>query len=104
MISSGVRLAFVKRMLRITTQTRTDLVSLKLEGSLKGPWVDELATAWSVLTRTPHPATINVDLHAVNFVDERGRDLLLRIRQEGAVLKGASGFVNKLLGHEIEKS
>jgi ABC-type transporter Mla MlaB component len=87
-------------MLRITTQTD----SLSLEGSLKGPWVDELEKAWAARAKTAHGMTMNVDLRSVSFVDSAGVDLLLRIQQEGAVLAGASAFVNRILKHNIEQS
>jgi anti-anti-sigma factor len=91
-------------MLRITTQTRSDSLLLKLEGSLKGPWVDELEKAWAALAKTAHGMTISVDLRSLSFVDSAGVDLLLRIQQEGAVLEGASTFVVSILEHKIEES
>lgn len=89
-------------MLRITPQKLTDSVSLKLEGSVKGPWVDELREAWSALASKG--TTINVDLHAVSFVDSNGRDLLLQMQCKGSVLNGASGFLKKLLEQRNGKS
>jgi ABC-type transporter Mla MlaB component len=103
-IPTGACRAFVKSMLRITTQTRADSLSLRLEGRLKGPWVDELAKAWSALAKTTHGMTITVDLHSVSFLDPTGCDLLLRLQQEGAVLEGASTFVNGILERKIEQS
>jgi ABC-type transporter Mla MlaB component len=94
----------VMSMLRITTQARTDSLSLRLEGSLKGPWVDELAKAWSALAKTRNGMTITVDLRSVTFVDPTGLDLLLRIQQEGAVLENASAFVKHILEPGLEQS
>ena len=91
-------------MLRITNQTSADSHCLRLEGSLKGPWVDELEKAWATLAKTAHGLKKTVDLRSLSFVDSAGVDLLLRIRQEGAVLEDASAFVICILEHKIEES
>lgn len=82
-------------MLRITIQRTSDGVLLKLEGSVKGPWVDELRKSWLAEMADGQP--ISIDLGAVSFVDTRGRDLLLRMQREGLVLKGPSGFLRQVL-------
>ena len=88
-------------MLRITTKENADSVLLKLEGGIKGPWVDELEKTWSgVAEGTP----VKVDLSAVSFVDERGRDLLLRIQENGGVLDGASAFLTSMFEQKIRQS
>jgi anti-anti-sigma regulatory factor len=84
-------------VLKITFQTSTDVVLLNLEGSVAGPWVEELRKAWLKSAKMTHREPVNVDLGAVSFVDERGRDLLLRMRKEGVVLKGASSFLRYIL-------
>jgi ABC-type transporter Mla MlaB component len=94
-MSLGKSRALFGCMLRITTQKLTDSTSLKLEGTLKGPWVDELQKAWSALA--DKGKSVNVDLHGVSFVDASGRDLLLAMQREGSVLNGASGFLRNLL-------
>jgi hypothetical protein len=94
---NGTHRALGENVLRITTQITTDSASLKLEGSVKGPWVDELENTLLALIRTAPGKKVNVDLHAVSFLDQRGRDLLLRAQQQGAVLQGTSGFLNSIL-------
>jgi anti-anti-sigma regulatory factor len=84
-------------VLRITIQRTSDGVLLKLEGSVKGPWVDELRKSWLASAETADGRPISIDLGAVSFVDARGRDLLLRMQREGLVLKGPSGFLRQLL-------
>jgi anti-anti-sigma regulatory factor len=71
--------------------------SIKLEGSLSGPWVEELRKAWSAGAESPRDPAVTLDLSGVNFVDEAGRDLLMQIRKTGAVLLGVSPFVRELL-------
>lgn len=84
-------------MLRITIQRTSDVVLLKLEGSVKGPWVDELRKAWLSSAKMADGQAMSVDLGAVGFVDARGRDLLLRMQKEGLALKSASGFLRQVL-------
>jgi len=85
-------------VLRITIQKTTDVfLLLMLEGSVRGPWVEELRKAWLTSTNMAQGQLVNVDLGAVSFVDARGLDLLLRMRKEGVVLKGASSFLRHML-------
>ena len=84
-------------MLRITIQNTSEVVLLKLEGSVKGPWVEELRKAW--LTAT---TMASGNLAAVSFIDVAGRDLLLRMRKQGVVLIGASSFLRHILGDGSE--
>lgn len=90
-------------MLRITVQYDSNAVVLKLEGRLTGPWVDELSKAWTSSTKIADGQSVNVELSGVSFVDTKGRDLLLRMRRESVVLKGASGFLQQLLKDGNEK-
>jgi anti-anti-sigma regulatory factor len=74
--------------------------SIKLEGSLSGPWVEELrktCLADADSTDSTRCADITIDLSGVTFVDEEGRALLIKIRRTGAVLHGASPFVRQVL-------
>ncbi len=84
-------------MLRITIQRTSDVVLLKLEGSIKGPWVDELRKAWLASANMADGQPMSIDLGAVSFVDAKGRDLLLRMQREGLSLKGHSSFLRQLL-------
>jgi len=84
-------------MLRITTTETNSSATLKLEGKLCGPWVHEVQQCWlSVPLGTRHSG-LQIDLRDVSYLDDSGKDLLLRIEGEGASLVGASGFVQYLL-------
>jgi anti-anti-sigma regulatory factor len=84
-------------VLRITIQRTSDGVLLKLEGRVKGPWVDELRKSWLASAKMADGQPMSIDLGAVSFVDARGRDLLLRMQREGLALKGPSGFLRRVL-------
>jgi hypothetical protein len=88
---------FNHRVLRITIQTSSPVVLLKLEGSVKGPWVDELRKTWLTSAKMAGGEPVSIDLGAVSFIDARGRDLLLQMQREGIALKGASGFLREVL-------
>ena len=70
---------------------------LKLEGRVSGLWVDELRETWLATAKMAGGGLVSIDLGAVSFIDERGRDLLLRMQREGVALKGASGFLRQML-------
>jgi anti-anti-sigma regulatory factor len=99
----GKGLALSHHVLRITEKNVSDTVLLKLEGTVKGPWVEELQKAWRMSARRANGAPVSVELEKVSFVDARGLDLLLRMRKEGVVLKGASSFLRHMLGDGDEK-
>jgi anti-anti-sigma regulatory factor len=86
-------------MLRITEIMDGDpSVLLKLEGKLRGPWVEELGRVCSELNRG-EPRAIRLDLSAVTFLDEAGIRLLRALMRGGAAMT-ASGFVAELLRRE----
>ena len=89
-------------MLKITTLIQTESVTLRLEGRLAGPWVQELERCWAsaVVDRKKHHCS--VDLSAVTYVDSEGKGLLKKIHQEGAKLL-ASGCLNSCLAKEISQ-
>lgn len=99
----GRRRAFTSLVLRITNQIVPDSKSssLKLEGSLRGPWVEELQKAWSAAA-TPSPREpVKVDLAGVTFADANGCDLLLQMRQTGVILLGASVYLRHILDMQL---
>lgn len=85
-------------MLRITgidLDTSNSIRTLKLEGKLLGPWVDELSRACEE-PRTP-PNCLRLDLAAVTFIDSVGVKLLDDLIRRGATIVGCSGFIAELL-------
>lgn len=87
-------------MLKITTVTDAQSTTLRLEGRLAGPWVEELQRCWvsTVSAKTRH--TLSVDLSAVTYVDAEGKDLLKQIYHEGAKLV-SSGCLTNCIVEEI---
>ncbi len=84
-------------MLRITPKDEAGRLTLVLEGKLSGPWVAELAQAWSERRAATDPRAATVDLRNVWFVDEAGRALLSDLHREGLGLVGAGCYVGPIV-------
>ena len=89
-------------MLRITIQQSTQEVTLKLEGRIAGPWVDELHRAWISLAPSLGSKHLCVDLCEVTFVDSGGKHLLRTIWKNGVCFL-ADTPMTKYLVEEIER-
>ena len=107
---SGIVRALAIGVLRIKMQKTSGTVLVKLEGSVRGPWVEELRVAWLTSTKMADGEPVSVDLDEVSFIDGRGRDLLLRMRRAGVALSGGSSFLRQVLedgdtnSEQLEKS
>ncbi len=75
-------------MLKITIETETDKVSLKLEGELAGPWVRDLETSWRLVARASsiRALPVSIDLADCSRVDEAGQYLLALLHLSGTRL------------------
>ena len=60
--------------LRITISKSEDAVTLRIEGRITGPWVDELRRAWN--EQVPRETPLRIDLREVTYSDEKGTALL----------------------------
>lgn len=85
-------------MLRVTPIQSDGTTTLKLEGNLSGPWVDELRQCWMKLVEKKVP--VEVDLRALHFLDSNGTTLLLGMERQGTRLFGGSPFIHSLLHGE----
>lgn len=84
-------------MLRITRVPGSQSQTLKLEGSLLEPWVDEVLEACrSTPTRT------KLDLTGITFVDAAGTRLLCDLIKRGIEIAACSSFVAELLHLEVQ--
>jgi len=84
-------------MLRIDRiETVPGATTLRLEGEIMGPWVDELRRSCEpALSRTG--GTLTLDLAGVSFVALDGVRLLGRLRDRGVALLNSSPFVTEQL-------
>lgn len=83
-------------MLRISAvENGNQTVTLKLEGSVAGPWVAEVKKVCDTLLINGH--SLKLDLCDVEFVDRAGVALFADLRLVGASLDSCSPFVTAQL-------
>ena len=83
-------------MLRITSiESANRTITLRLEGRLSGPWVNECGEACEKALREGNALVLN--LAEVSFLDPAGIDLLTTIQNRGAKLVDCSIFVSEQL-------
>ena len=92
---------WMKRMLRITFVEESEPAMLKVEGKLRGPWVDELKRSWSDFSRRHPVRSIVVDLTDVTSIDSEGNKLLRKMSSEGA--KFQCGHLMKFILDQLER-
>jgi outer membrane protein TolC len=73
-------------------------VTLKLEGKLAGPWVEEFERCWS--STFEKWKQVVVELAGVTFIDSKGKRLLAKIHSQGAKLIG-TGLMTRSIIEEI---
>jgi ABC-type transporter Mla MlaB component len=59
-------------------------ITLKLEGKLIGPWVEEVTRVWTTAVIVSPSSSCVVDLRSVTFIDNPGRALLADMSRHGA--------------------
>ena len=95
-------------MLRIDIHQGKQGANLILAGKLMGPWVTELERCWNALI-SAEPCIpilpilpIVVDLSGVTFIDEQGKQLVVRMCQSGIRFAG-TGLIAGFFCREIEE-
>ena len=83
-------------MLKVTTTNQNQTITLKLEGKLAGPWVQEVTRVWADTASSPRSGYV-VDLRSVTFIDSSGQALLARMTRQGAKLIAADCLTSKIV-------
>ena len=82
-------------MLKVTqTNSHGGGATVKLEGKLLQPWVDEVRTLFPPAAGDSLP---RLDLSALTFVDAVGTELLRQLLRQGVAIESCSPFVAALL-------
>ena len=89
-------------MIRISEIGEGSQSHLFVEGTLSDGWVAALETSWLEAQRQLNGAPVRIDLAGVTYVDDKGRDLLVRMIQSGAELR-ATGIMTRAVVEEITK-
>jgi hypothetical protein len=87
-------------VIRISQIHEGEQQGLLVEGKLSGDGVDVLEDCWLEAPPAPNGAPVRIDLSGVTYVDDKGRDLLTRMIQEGAELR-ATGVMTRAVIEEI---
>ena len=83
-------------MLRITVvESNPRAVTLRVEGRVTGPWLEELRTSCNVHTG-PDPIQLHLELEDVSFADAAGIAYLKELRDQGVGLYHVSPFLREL--------
>jgi len=82
-------------MLKIVVETVPGNGTLRAEGRLIGPWVDELKRSCEDVLIAG--AKLSIDLSDVSFVDRDGVELLQSLRSRHVELVNCSSFVTEQL-------
>jgi ABC-type transporter Mla MlaB component len=83
-------------MLRVTSVIgRGSIPTLKVEGTLRGSWVAEVARACD--DQLDSVGCLSLNLSAVTYVDESGLELLRRLLKRHVTLAACSALVAELL-------
>jgi len=88
-------------MLKIAIHNEGQTPSFVVEGKLVGPWVKELEKCWESMLATEPSLAMVVNVAEVTFIDSEGRELLTRMRRQGARLVSAGCLMNAIVA-EIE--
>jgi ABC-type transporter Mla MlaB component len=84
-------------MLRITVVESSNIaVTLRVEGRITGPWVEELRTACRLHT-SPDDVQLSLELADISFADAGGIALLRELRNRGVGLIRTTPFVAEQL-------
>lgn len=96
------RIEPVDAMLKISTEEAGEGVKLVLEGSLSGPWVAEVESAWHRTSTGRKSRVVKVDLSGVTFVSEEGKQLLEEICASGVEI-ASSDLLTRALADELSQ-
>lgn len=89
-------------MIRISDIRKGSKQRLLVEGTLAGDWVEVLEKSWLEAQASRNGEPMRIDLSGVTWIDDKGRELLKRILQDGAELR-ATGIMTRSVIKELIK-
>ncbi len=88
-------------MLRINVNEQHGRATIRLEGTLAGPWVEELRQCWWETLACPEHVVI--DLKSVTSMDAAGQALLQEMHSAGTALQGR-GLMTSYVLEQIQQN
>ena len=80
------------------------MTTIKLEGKLSGPWVDEAAKVWCDVIGGIAAKDVIVDLSGVTFIDEEGKKLLGQMLRQGAQLRDGRLMTRYIINQLVQEA
>jgi hypothetical protein len=74
-----------------------------VEGTLAGDWVEVLEKSWLEARTSQNGEPMRIDLSGVTWIDDKGRELLKRILQDGAELRAKGIMTTSVIRELIEE-
>jgi hypothetical protein len=93
-----------RKLLRISYENNPQSATLKLEGKLAGPWIDEVVRTWSDVVGDRPAKDVTVDLSGVMFIDGDGKKLLRWMLQRGARLREGRLMTKYIVDQVVEEA
>jgi hypothetical protein len=90
-------------MLKITVLEKPDLVAIKLDGRLGGPWTTELYRTWRSLASSLGYRKLCLDLCDMTYADTDGQQLLRQIYETSNAAFATSTPLSKYFAAEAMK-
>ena len=87
-------------MIRITEIRKGSKQRLLVEGTLAGGSVEVLEKSWLEAQTSHNGEPMCIDLSGVTWIDDKGRELLKRMLQDGAELR-ATGIMTRAVIEEV---
>jgi anti-anti-sigma regulatory factor len=84
-------------MFKISTVDTRSKRTLVVEGTLIGPWVDELRTTWVGASQTPGERKLVIDLSNVTAMSRKGEDVIFDLMKEGAKFSSSDVLTRYML-------
>ncbi len=91
-------------MLKVTVERGDRVTTLKLEGKLSGPWVDEAARVWCDVSGGIAAKDVIVGLSGVTFIDEEGKKLLGQMLRRGAQLRDGRLMTRYIINQLLQET
>jgi len=87
-------------MLRITVvESSPRAITLRVEGRIAGPWVEELRIACNTHTSS-NPVQLCLELEDASFVDAAGVACLKKLEKQGVRFSRVSSFLTELFKND----
>ena len=90
-------------MLKITAMETATEKKLIVQGSLVGPWVTELRTAWKRARHKQDLRPCIIDINDVTFIDAAGQTALVEMIADGAQLTAKGAYSTYVIEQAMNK-